>query len=349
MNAVGTKTLTVMWMVVVCLVSFQAIAQEEEPGEGFDREFLDSLPMIELNESPVAVPVAEDGSLYRFVTARAGMYRVKTSMIPDAPVDSVLAVFRPNEVDGSPELVGFNDDFREEDPGSEVNRFLEGETEYVIIVEPYRNEEEEPPTENADPNQEPVVVGEVGLEVLGPVHQSVYPIGELLDVYEFSEEQVSETGWVEIPGGFDGRRGGFVGMREFPDDAFVDSEDGHGIAVRVRDNELTFLYLDDAIQSTGRPIVIRMRYRATDDDALLFLAALRGDLGRNTDLVGSANVNQVNDLSRAVERERTLELVYRQFPGTFITPLIQIVGTGRPTTIFIDKVTIWELESNGIF
>lgn len=347
MDARLLLSVSLLWVFVLCLIVFDVGAENDSGDDLFDRTFLNTLPVIPVNESPVAVPMAEDGSLYRFKTAEPGFYRVRTynsETQSETPVDTILLLFDPDE-NGHPDLLGANDDVQESDPRSELNRNLEGETEYVFSVEPFIDTRR-PLTEEIAATLNP---RRVGVQITGPIHPSVYPIGEVIGYYDFGQTLLEQSGWAHIPGGFNGWRGGSVEMVSFPEDTFETSEDNRGVSIRVRGHSLSFLYLEDAIESTGKPIVVRMTYRATGDNAQVFLAAMRGHLKHNRDLEGSVSVNQVNDLSRAIEEEQTLELIYRQPKGTYITPLVQLVGTGRRATVYIDRVVIHELDSNGIF
>lgn len=316
--------------------------QDGEEGEqneqgGIPREFLESIPILGVNETPFNVPnLAEDGVLFRFRTPFEGIYRIKTFTHPETPVDTVINLIKPIDPETRPEFIAFNDDVQEGDVTSELNRNLPAESEYVILAEAF----------DASSTGLPFWI-----QVQGPLNFSVFPNGRLLREYEFSEETLEDAGWAFIPGGFGGGRSGRHSITDFREDLFPRSNDNRGITVNVDQNDVAFLYAQEPIFSNGNPIVLRVRFRANNDGAALFLAALRGHLRNNDGLDGSVSINQANNISDAVEESRVLELIYRQPPGTRITPLIQVVGSvpRNGTNVFIDNMIIFELDSNGIF
>lgn len=336
---------------IVCYVSSVGFSQNQpgRPGnqdggsgnqnerEGISREFLDTLPMLVVNETPINVPsLHAEGVLFRFKTPFEGIYRIKTFTHPETPVDTVINLIKPIDEETRPEFIALNDDVQEGDLSSELNRNLPAETEFILFTQPFDETHAGLP---------------FFIQVQGPLNYSVFPNGRLVREYDFTESTLEEAGWGHIPGGFGGGRSGRYEIADFRTDLFPGSTDNRGLSINVDQNDVAFLFAQDPVLSRGNPIVLRFNFRASNEGAAVFLAALKGFLRNNEGLDGSVSLNQANNIADAVDSPRVLELIYRQPPGTRITPLIQIAGSlpRNGTTIFIDRMTIFELDSNGIF
>lgn len=328
-----------MLVLALSFVSVSAMAQDStEPGSGIPDDVIQGIQEIPVNETPVEIPgtaFPEDGIELRFKTTYSGIYRIKTYAFAETPVDTVISLIQSNGPDEAPDYVAFNDDVQEGDYTSELNRNLPEEHDFVIWVEPY----------DANSAGLPFMI-----QVEGPLNYSVFPNGRVIRHYDFSEDTLQDAGLVNLPGGFGGGRSGDVAIIDFQPDLFPNSEDSRGLSINVDQNDVSFLFIREPVVSNGQPISIRLRYRASNDGASLFLAALRGSLRDNADLDGSLSINQENNLAPAVEGTRILELIYRKPRGMRITPLIQAAGNlVRGTEIFIDQMVIFELDPNGIF
>lgn len=337
-----------MFVLALSVVSLSVLAQtgpgnpggppgQDEPGSGIPDDVIQSIQQVIVNETPVEVPMlGEEGIEIRFRTEFRGIYRIKTFAHPETPVDTVINLIQSNGPDQQPDFVAFNDDVQEGDLTSELNRNLRADNDYIVLIEPYDEAEVGKP---------------IFFQVEGPLNFSVFPNGRVIRHYDFSEETLAEAGWQVLPGGFGGGNGGSSGLTDFPADAFPNSADNRGLAINVDQNDVAFLFAQEPVFSNGQPISIRLRYRASNEGAALFLAAIRGSLRDNEDLDGSLSLNQANNLGDAVDAPKTLELIYRKPRGVRITPLIQAAGsfplTG--TDILIDEMVIFELDSNGIF
>ena len=323
------------------------------PGQGQEefQEFLGEITELVVNETPVETPIVEDGQLFKFTTNRAGMYRVKTTAYPETPVDTVLVLARPIEEESEngdievfPEFIGGNDDLRFDVLTSELNRHLDAETEYIVVLRPYAEFDEDGVS-----IIEPIYIGApVLIQVEGPIHDDVYPTGNVLARYGFSGESIDEDGWQHLPGGFAGGSGGDAFITDWPAGAFVNSVDGRGAALTIASGEISVL-LGEPVLSSGQPILVRVGYQSLGAGPQFFLAALNGNALTGEGLDGSLVLNQVADISHAVEGPRVLNLIYRRPRGTYITPLIQVVGGGDETTVGIDRIVVYELDSNGIY
>jgi hypothetical protein len=310
---------------------------QDEPGSGISDEELQGIREIIVNETPVEVPMMPaEGIEIRFKTEFSGIYRIKTFAHAETPVDTVINLVQSNGPDRRPDFIAFNDDVQEGDLTSELNRNLPEGHDFIVLIEPF----------DEDSAGKPFL-----FQVEGPLNYSVFPNGRVIRHYNFSEDTLQDAGLVNLPGGFGGGRSGQVSIIDFQPDAFPNSDDDRGLSISVDQNDVSFLFIQEPIFSNGQPISIRLRYRASNESAALFLAALRGSLRDNADLDGSITLNQANSLSDAVDSPKVLELIYRKPRGVQITPLIQVAGSNPRggTEILIDEMVIFELDSNGIF
>jgi len=164
--------------------------------------------------------------------------------------------------------------------------------------------------------------------------------------YEFDRSNLQLSGWAELPGGFSGSVPGTVKFINFTVAHFGTSDDFRGLSVDLNPNEVTFLYADTPIETNGNPLLIRLKVRANNERARVYLVALKGTLKSLQGVDGSIGYHSPATSSSFVDRGKDLVLVYQPDGEEPVTPVIQIVGgASGPSTIYIDRMDIFELKS----
>ncbi len=165
-------------------------------------------------------------------------------------------------------------------------------------------------------------------------------------IYEFDQSTMSANGWSELPGGFQNAAPGAV----FPQftlspDQFPSSQDQTGIAVLVQQQQVTFLLTENAIETNGYPVLIRLSLRANEAGASVVLGALKGNMFTAENMDGSIGMDQKTNTSALMDHEGRMCMIYQADSGSLIHPFIQIAGSGQSSVnILVDKLEIYRME-----
>ena len=148
-----------------------------------------------------------------------------------------------------------------------------------------------------------------------------------------------------IPGGFTNAEPGAIMTRTFFGNPIESSKDKKGLIIQVASGQIAFIYATTPINTLGKPIILRLHYRADLPHASITLAALKESM-HTTD--GSLATHMMASSAQAIEDEWCLVLLFEPNGAEEITPIIQVVGTGDQsnTTILIDRLELTILEEN---
>jgi hypothetical protein len=197
------------------------------------------------------------------------------------------------------------------------------------------------------------------LEVL-PIHHPVFSstgapcdstflqIPEPVLIYsnDFSAATLQQNGWDEMPGGFNGMDAGMVGCGDFSTDLFSSSQDGKGITITVRAGQVELLYISQAIETYGYPLLLKMNVRSDSPDVAIALGALKGDLITNQYVDGSIAYQIPADANAFIRQERQIIIIYEPDEGSLVTPIIQAAAAGNAgnVRVFVDSIEVYALD-----
>lgn len=169
-------------------------------------------------------------------------------------------------------------------------------------------------------------------------------------LYEFDQIDLPACGWTSIPGGFTGAAAGAVNANSFVGQTIPSSQDKVGIQFNVNKGEVAFIHAAAPIQTNGSPLLIRATLRSKNAGASVALAALKGTLATGADIDGSIATHIPASAATMVDGERTLTLVCPSNSAGFVTPILQVAGTGdQAAAVFVDRLDVYRLDSAGVY
>ncbi|MFB3786580.1 MAG: pre-peptidase C-terminal domain-containing protein [bacterium] len=174
--------------------------------------------------------------------------------------------------------------------------------------------------------------------VVGPVQPDL--------VWEFDQSDLAANGWAEISGGFDSRVPGTYFTRfTFSSNQFASTADNMGLAVAVKSNEVTFLLTQNAVNTGGRPALIRAKVRSNQGNAQIVLGALRGEIFSGKNVNGTLGMTMNMSSEAFMDRDGYISVVYRPDSGELINPFIQVAGAaGGTVNVWVDRIELYILQ-----
>nr|HQH74008.1 hypothetical protein [bacterium] len=165
-------------------------------------------------------------------------------------------------------------------------------------------------------------------------------------IWEFDQSVLAANGWAEIPGGFDNRAPGTYSTGSaFTGNPFASTADNKGVAVTVKPSEVTFLLTQNAVNTGGRPALIRAKVRSNQGNAQIVLGALRGEIFSNTNVNGTLGMTMNMSSDAFVARDGYISVLYRPDSGELINPFIQVAGSAAWTVdVWVDRIEVYILQ-----
>ncbi len=165
-------------------------------------------------------------------------------------------------------------------------------------------------------------------------------------VYEWDQNSLLDCGWLEIPGGFVEAEAGYVLPVSLLNNQIPSSTDKKGLAFLNRSGEVNFIYTAQPFDTQGHPVLLRAVVQSDNPDAQFALVALKGDLTSGVDVDSSIATNIPISLQSMVDRETKLLLLYQPDSGNWITPALQVAGTGESKQVkfMVDRMEIFRLD-----
>lgn len=168
----------------------------------------------------------------------------------------------------------------------------------------------------------------------------------LVSEYEFGQSDLTQTGWAELAGGFNGTPAGSIELVDLQAGLFEATADGRGLSLGAASGELAFIFTQAPVDTLGDPILVRAKVRAQGPQASLALGALRGGFLQQQQLLdGSIGITFPNTTQAYIDREGWINLLYQPDQGDFCNPFIQLAATGTEgdVALFIDRVEIYRV------
>ncbi len=165
--------------------------------------------------------------------------------------------------------------------------------------------------------------------------------------YEFDQDSLKANGWSSPSGGFGGAISpGQASVVQLPQGTFASSSDQRGLALTVQSNQAVFMFSNQAIQTGGKPVLIRAVVRSNDPNSTFALVALKGNVAAN-DVDGSIATHIPANTNGFLTEESSIVLLYQPDSGEIVTPAIQLAGHTTLTAeavVWIDRFEVYVLE-----
>lgn len=170
-------------------------------------------------------------------------------------------------------------------------------------------------------------------------------------VYEFDQDAFAQSGWVELPGGFDGLTPGRLQMNPTLFNNIPSTQDDRGVGVTVFPNEVAFIHAAEPIDTGGNAVLVRMRLRSilqldAGTQASFALGFLKGSFADPATIDGSLGMNFPTTVAAYQPEEGMMTLVFKPDQGNLVTPFIQLAHTAGDTavTVLIDRIEFYVLR-----
>lgn len=175
-------------------------------------------------------------------------------------------------------------------------------------------------------------------------------VSEADAVFEFNQGDLSLDGWKALGGGFTGAPSGQNFYWDFSFE-FDNSVDATGIVMGLAANQVMLLHTNQAIETNGNPVLLRLNYSVdpSDGDASVILGALQGNLNTGEFLDSSISTHQSQTSQFVMGSNRWMTLVYQPNSGTIITPVVQgarLDALDASIFVNVDRVEVYQLESD---
>ncbi len=185
--------------------------------------------------------------------------------------------------------------------------------------------------------------GTLNIEINNPPTEIHEPI--LLRVYDFRYSTLEENGWLHMSGGFTELSPGEPSLDLLPENRLESSLDRKGLKIEADRDQIVFLYADPPIENATGAIMMKLIFQAESGNAAVWLAGLKGNLEENSNLDGSLHVSHQANTRNHAENEKRLHTLYSPEEDEIWTPVIQLLGKENDSVIWIDRLELWQLDS----
>jgi hypothetical protein len=169
---------------------------------------------------------------------------------------------------------------------------------------------------------------------------------QLVSRLESALPTLADCGWMEIPGGFEGRSPGTVTPDEVIDSALIpSSEDQRGLKFDMSGSTVSMVMATESIACEGDAVLIRAYVRSEGPNAQIVVGALKGQFSTAENVDGSLGINQVRTSKSFMNEEGVISILFKPDEGGYITPFLQVSTDGLfAETVFVDRVEIYLMK-----
>jgi hypothetical protein len=250
--------------------------------------------------------------------------------------------------------LNFNVDYAEGDPDPTVRGRWSSNNgwrqEAQIVINPSQPLPTPTPTVTPEPS-EPTPTPTVPVVLPTPTSIPSDPnatefLATLVKTLDCGEDTLSESSWIEVPGGFEDRSPGIVQSGVSISSDFVPSSaDNKGIEFVLNAGDVSMIVASESVNCVDDLILMKAHLHSNGPSAQIVLGALKGTFTTGENLDGSLAMNLARSSASCEIEEGVVWLLYKPDSGETLSPFIQVSTDNLlGEKVWLDRIDIYQLK-----